>query len=112
MKLVVTAQGSELDSPVDPRFGRAKYFLVFDTDTQQAVPLDNAANLNAAHGAGVQSAKTVADTGAEAVISGNIGPKAFDALRAAGIAVYSGAEGSARDAVRQFTKGKLTEIRS
>ena len=59
MKVVVTAQGSNLDSPVDPRFGRARYFLLVDTDTGEFTTHDNVQNLNAAQGAGIQAAQTV-----------------------------------------------------
>ncbi len=60
MKIVVTAQGSNLDSPVDPRFGRARYFLLIDTDTGQFTAHDNVQNLNAPQGAGIPAAQTVA----------------------------------------------------
>jgi len=67
MKVVVTAQGNTLQSPVDPRFGRARYFLLVDTDTGQFTVHDNTQNLNVPQGAGIQSAQTVSRLGAEAV---------------------------------------------
>jgi predicted Fe-Mo cluster-binding NifX family protein len=107
MKVIVTAVGPTLDSPVDMRFGRAATLLLVDTETGAVEAHDNAQNLNAAQGAGIQAAETVSRLGAEAVLTGHCGPKAFRALQAAGIRVVVGARGTAREAVEQFTKGTL-----
>lgn len=109
MKLAVTSQGRELNSPVDPRFGRAKYFIVIDTETGDFSAADNSRNLNAAQGAGIQAGKNVVDLGAKAVITGHIGPKAFATLQAAGVQIYTGAAGTIADAVEQFKAGKLKQ---
>jgi predicted Fe-Mo cluster-binding NifX family protein len=108
MKIVVTSQGVDLDSAVDPRFGRARHFLLVDTETMQTTAHDNTQNLNAPQGAGIQAAQAVYNLGAGAVITGNVGPKAFATLRAAGIAVYLGASGTTREAIEQFRSGRLT----
>jgi predicted Fe-Mo cluster-binding NifX family protein len=110
MKIAITATGKEMSSAVDPRFGRAKFFLVVDTDTNESAAHDNAQNLNAAQGAGIQAAETVARLGAAAVITGNVGPKAFRALQAAGIRIYLSKEGAVADAIRAFQAGELTEV--
>jgi predicted Fe-Mo cluster-binding NifX family protein len=96
-----------MDSVVDPRFGRAKHFLLVDTETMLTTAHDNAQNLGAPQGAGIQAAQAVYNLGAGAVITGNVGPKAFTTLRAAGIAVYVGASGTAREAVEQFQANRL-----
>ena len=108
MKLAVTSQAGGLDSPVDPRFGRAKYFVLVDTDTGVFSAHDNAQNLNAPQGAGIQAAQTVAQLGAEAVLTGHVGPKAFTTLQAANIAVYTGVSGTITEAIEQFKSGRLT----
>jgi predicted Fe-Mo cluster-binding NifX family protein len=110
MKVVVTAQGTGLDSPVDPRFGRARYFVLVDTDSGEHAGHDNAQNLNAPQGAGIQAAQTVARLGAEAVLTGHVGPKAFATLRAAGIAIYAGASGTVREAIDGLTSGRLQPV--
>ena len=109
MKIAITAISKDLSSNVDPRFGRAKVFIVADTDTGAFTAHDNAQNLNAAQGAGIQAGETVARLGAQAVITGNIGPKAFRVLNAAGIKVYLAGEGTVSDAVRRFKAGELKE---
>jgi predicted Fe-Mo cluster-binding NifX family protein len=107
MKIAVTAQGQELDSAVDPRFGRAEWFLVVDTETGEATAHSNEQNLSAPQGAGIQAARIVIELAVAAVLSGNVGPKAFATLQAGNVAIYTGASGSVRDAVEQFNAGSL-----
>lgn len=110
MKIAVTATGNDLTCQTDARFGRAKTFIVVDTGTNEFAVHDNAQNLNAAQGAGVQSAETVARLGAEAVVSGNVGPKAFRALTAAGIKIYLFGGGTVAEAVEKFKAGELRQV--
>lgn len=107
MKIAITAQGTDLADPIDPRFGRAKYFIVIDPDTGEFEAHDNSQNLNAAQGAGIQASQNVAEQEVEAVVTGHVGPKAFAALKAADIKVYIGAKGSVKDALEQFQAGQL-----
>ena len=107
MKLVIASQGFALTSLVAPRFGRAKYLLVLHTDTGHVCPVDNEVNLNATQGAGIQSGRKVVELGAEAVITGQVGPKAFATLQAGGVSVFTGATGTVADAIEQFKAGDL-----
>ena len=107
MKVVATAQGMDLSSQVDPRFGRAKYFLLVDSDSGEITASVNNQNVNAAQGAGIQAAQNVLNLGAEAVITGNVGPKAFATLRAGGAAIYIGANGTVAEALEKFKAGEL-----
>lgn len=109
MKVAVCSTGNTLDSGIDPRFGRCAYFVIVDNETFDATAVENPATM-AAQGAGIQAAQTVASQGASAVIAGNFGPNAFQALNAAGIRVYTGAQGTVRDAVNQFNSGQLQEL--
>jgi len=107
MKVAITSTGEDLQSGVDPRFGRARWFVVVDTESDASEALDNEQNLNAMQGAGVQAAQNVSEAGVEAVITGNVGPKAFSVLGAAGIKIYTGATGTVADALEAFKAGKL-----
>lgn len=106
MLICVTAQGSGLDAHVDPTFGRARYFAFADPQTLACESVENAPG---AHGAGVQAAQLVADRHVAAVVTGSVGPNAFQGLAAAGIAVYVGATGSVRDAIRAYQSGSLRQ---
>ena len=108
MKIVITAQGTEMSDQVDPRFGRAKWFILFDTESGEHFALDNEQNLNAMQGAGIQAARNVQETGAEAVLTGTVGPKAFMTLEAAGVKVCTGVSGTVAEAVEKFKAGELT----
>lgn len=107
MRIVVTSIGKSADAEVDPRFGRASAFVLVDTETGETTSTDNSAGTQAAQGAGVQAAETVSRLGAECVITGHCGPKAFRALNAAGIQVYTGASGTVAEAIAQFKAGDL-----
>ena len=108
MRIAVTSTGRTLESDVDPRFGRAAYFLIGDSEGTDFTAIENE-NVAAAGGAGISSAKLVADAGAEAVLTGNCGPNAERSLRAANIKLYTGVKGTVAEAVELFRNGKLTE---
>jgi len=108
MKIAVTSTGKDLDSPMDPRFGRAAYILIVDTDTLDVEVLDNAENVNAFKGAGIQAASMVSDKSAEVLLTGYCGPKAFMTLEAAKIRVANDIEGTVEDAVKAFNEGKVS----
>lgn len=110
MKVAVSAQGNDLDALVDPRFGRARWFIFADTGTEEWSAHDNSANVGANGGAGVQAGTTVAEQGVEAVITGNVGPNAHKVLAAAGIAIYQAGNGvSVRDALAALARGQLAK---
>ena len=107
MKVAVTSQGKSLSSPVDPRFGRARWFIVVDTDNMEFEVFDNSQNMNAMQGAGVQAAENVAGLSVEYLITGHCGPKAFHGLSAAGIKIIVGASGTVSEAIEKFKNNEL-----
>jgi predicted Fe-Mo cluster-binding NifX family protein len=110
MKIAISAQGLSSDSPVDMRFGRAKAFVIYDSDHSAYSSIDNEQNLQAAQGAGIQSAAAVVNAGCSALITGHCGPKAFMALAKAGVEVYGTTDSSVKDATEAFLAGKLTKF--
>jgi len=108
MKIAVTAVGEGMDAQVDPRFGRAAYFALVETETMAYEAVENG-NVAAAGGAGINAAKAVIDAGAQAVLTGNCGPNAERTLRAGKVKLYTGVEGTVAAAVEQFKAGALTE---
>lgn len=108
-KIVVSAQGRSLDDPVDPRFGRAAFFLLVEPDSMSYEVIDNAASRGMAQGAGIQAAETVVNSGAKVVLSGYVGPKAYQALKAAGIQIGQDVDGgSVREAVEKYKSGAVS----
>jgi predicted Fe-Mo cluster-binding NifX family protein len=108
MKIAVTAKGTRLTDTVDPRFGRAQYILVVDSETLDVEVMDNSANVNAFKGAGIQAATMIADKGAEVLLTGYCGPNAFRTLEAAGIKVVSDVEGTVGDVVESYKTGSMS----
>jgi predicted Fe-Mo cluster-binding NifX family protein len=108
MKIAITAKSNILESDIDPRFGRCNYFLIVDLDTMNfdSVPNESA---KASGGAGIQAAQTIAKSGVEIVVTGNMGPNAFQTLSAAGIKVFTGASGTIIEAIEKYKKGELKE---
>jgi predicted Fe-Mo cluster-binding NifX family protein len=112
MKVAITAQNPSPESPVDSRFGRAPWLMIYDPQNESWESVDNSAGINAAHGAGIQAAQKIADQKAGILITGAIGPKAFQSLTAAGIKIYHGATGTVTEAMQAYLQGKLAEATS
>lgn len=104
MKICITTKGSTLESPIDPTFGRAQTFLFVDSVTRETEAVVNAPG---AHGAGVQAAQLMVEHGTAVILTGNVGPNAFQGLSAAGIDIYIGAKGTAQDALAAYEAGTL-----
>ena len=107
MKVAVTSRGTDLEAEVDPRFGRAAYIIIVDTSDFSFKALDNAENVNAFKGAGIQAATMVHDNQAEVLLTGFCGPNAFKTLEAVGVKVANDASGTVREAVQAFNDGKF-----
>ncbi len=110
MKVAVTSQGEDLSSEIDPRFGRAKWLIVVDTETGESEVHDNSVNLNAAQGAGIQTGQNIANLGVEAVITGNVGPNAFKTLNAANVRIFLAEKQTVDEAINALKAGRLKEV--
>lgn len=108
MRICVTAFSDKPDMAVDPRFGRCRYFIILESETMSYEVVENA-GLNAMGGAGIQAAQTIANKRVDVVITGNIGPNAFNVLSAAGIRTVTGASGTVKEVVERYKRGELRE---
>ncbi len=108
MKIAVSSTGKDLDSQIDPRFGRCQYFIIIDPETMAFETFENE-GLMASGGAGVQAAQFVAQKGIHALITGNLGPNAASALSASGIKVYLIPGGTIREVAEAYKSGALKE---
>ena len=110
MKIAVIAQGKDMLSEIDPRFGRAKWLIVIDSETGNFQAHDNAVNLNAIQGAGVQTGQNIANLDVEAVITSNVGPNAFKTLSKAGVKIFLADKQTVAEAVESLKAGKLKQV--
>ena len=108
MKICVTAIANNLDAQVDPRFGRCPYFIIVESETMKFEAIPNLSH-HAPSGAGIQAAQTVASKDAKVLITGNVGPNAFQALSSAGIKIVTGASGTVREVIERYKRGELKE---
>ncbi|RPJ08884.1 MAG: dinitrogenase iron-molybdenum cofactor biosynthesis protein [Spirochaetaceae bacterium] len=111
MKICITSQGKTLDAMVDPRFGRCACFIIADPDSFDFEAYDNSAAVSGG-GAGIQAGQFVAEKGVKALLTGNVGPNAFQVLSAAGIEMITGVSGTVREAIAGFKKGTMKSASS
>ncbi len=99
------------DSALEMRFGRAKYFVLYDTESREFSNYENQSSADAAQGAGIQAARNIVESGASAIISGHCGPKAFKALSAAAVKIFLIEEGglSVKAALEKYLSGQVAE---
>lgn len=106
--IAITSEGPSLDDRVDSRFGRAAGFLVVDLDTMDTRYISNGQSQVMAQGAGIQAAEIIARAGVDWVLTGFVGPKAFQALTAAGVKIGQNLEGlTVRQAMERFKSGSI-----
>jgi len=108
MRICVSAVENSLDAQVDPRFGRCPYFVIVDSETMQFEAISNIAS-GAVGGAGIQASQAIAGKDVKVLITGNVGPNAFQALSATGIKIVTGAFGTVREVVEKYKRGELRE---
>lgn len=112
MKIAITARGDALSSQMDERFGRCAYFIVLDTDNPDGFKAIKNDAAEAGGGAGIRAAQMVIDAGVQAVVSGNFGPKAFDALSAADVGLYAVSASTVSEALDIFRDNKARHLES
>ena len=107
MKIAVSSYGKDLNSQIDPRFGRCAYFLIVNTEDMSFEAFENK-GVSLTGGAGIQAGQFVISKGAKAVITGNCGPKAVQTLSAAGVELFTGHPGSVIEALKKYKSADLT----
>jgi predicted Fe-Mo cluster-binding NifX family protein len=106
MKVIVSSTGSDVDSVISPVFGRAKFYLLVNTEDFSFDSFENPA-VTQSGGAGIQAAQFVLKKKPESVISSNIGPNAYEVLTAGSVPCYIATDGTVRETVEAFNRGEL-----
>ena len=107
MWIAITSKGTKLSAEVDHRFGRCRYFILYELETGNFKTRKNPYAISLKR-AGIQVAKKVTEEDVKVVLTGHVGPNAFETLSSAGIKVYTNISGKVSDAVLQFIGGMLT----
>lgn len=112
-KIAVTSEGPTLDDRVDPRFGRAAGFVVADPESMETHYVDNGVSQGLSQGAGIQAAELMAREGVGVLLTGSVGPKAFQALQAAGVTIVQDLSNmTVREAIDAYADGKTSAAAS
>ena len=109
MRIVVSSEGDGLDATASTVFGRCPIYLFIDTQTLEFESVANPA-VSQGGGAGIQAAQFVVNRGAQAVLTGNLGPNALEVFQAAGVSGYLVPEGTVRQAVAAYDAGRLAPL--
>ncbi|RKD34260.1 NifB/NifX family molybdenum-iron cluster-binding protein [Thermohalobacter berrensis] len=109
MKICLSSTGKGIESKLDIRFGRCQYFVIVDTETNEAKAIYNK-GADSPQGAGVTAADTVLEQGVDVVITGNVGPNAMKLLSKGDIEIYKGTENSLKDNIEKFKEKSLNKI--
>lgn len=109
MKVVITANGTDLEAQASPVFGRCPAYVLVDTETMQFEGLENPA-IATPSGAGIQAAQFVIERGGQAIVTGNMGPNAYGVFQASGVPVYLFGGGTVQEAVEAYVAGRLEPV--
>lgn len=112
MKIAVTSQGENLEDMVDQRFGRARYFIIYDIEKKEFRTIDNIENMKTMQGAGVQAAQDIIKEKVDVLLTGNPGPKAYSLLVGSNIMIFYAAGISVKEAIENWKNSKLEPIDS
>jgi predicted Fe-Mo cluster-binding NifX family protein/predicted DNA-binding protein (UPF0251 family) len=110
MKIAITSTDGTMEGMVDERFGRARKIIVYDVGTDNFEVAENSTQMNLAQGAGIQAAQNVVNLGVGTVISGHLGPKAFQVLQVAGVEAYSAVNMTVANAIKNYREGSLNKL--
>lgn len=109
MKIAIPVDNKDMESDVCISFGRAPYFLIYDTQSNESLFVVNTA-ADSAGGAGIKAAQIIVDNGVEAILTPRCGEKAANVIEAASIKLYRSIDSSVRDNVKAFIDGKLSPL--
>lgn len=109
MKIALPVDSNSRETGICASFGRAPYFLIYETETKKSTFIDNSA-IASQGGAGIKAAQAIIDQGATILITPRCGENAAEVITAAGIKIYKTTSDSVADNIAAFTQGKLTVL--
>ncbi len=109
MKLCITSQGDNLESQIDTRFGRCQYFIIADSETLEFEAVKNP-NIDGMGGVGIQSGQLMSEKEVKVVLTGNVGPNAFQTLQAAKVDIITGISGTVKEVIEKYKTGELKPV--
>lgn len=108
MLIAITATENSMQADIDPRFGRAAYYMIINTATDEIIAHNNSDGINASNGAGTGAAQTLSEYGVEALYTGRVGPKAAAVLDQAKIPYHENITGTVHQVLEQIKTDTVT----
>ena len=109
MKMTISASGTKITDLLDGRFGRCDYFQLYNTETRESESIENDGK-SSSQGAGIAASQQIVDAGAEVLITGSLGPNAYNILADSGIVSYSAGDMTVEEAISAYREGRLEKI--
>jgi len=110
MKIAISAAGKNIEDLLDPRFGRCEYFQIHDTENSDIKIIENQGKLSSG-GAGIAAAQQLLDEKVQVIVTGNLGPNAFEIIEKADIKAYKCSNISIKEALDKCLNNQLEEIK-
>lgn len=110
MKIAISAEEKNIDSLIDVRFGRCEYFQIHDTNSKEVIVVENS-GLTCSGGAGIVASQQLIDENVNVIITGNLGPNAFEIIEKAEVRAYKCGKISVKSALKKFGDNELEEIK-
>lgn len=110
MKIAVSAAGKTIEDLLDMRFGRCEYFQIHDTESGDIKVLENTGQ-KASGGAGIAASNQLVDENIDVIITGNLGPNAFEIIEKSGVKSYKCSSIAVGEAIEKYKSGELEEIK-
>ncbi|WP_138203565.1 NifB/NifX family molybdenum-iron cluster-binding protein [Haloimpatiens lingqiaonensis] len=111
MKIAVSASGKAVYDLLDVRFGRCEYFQIHDTENGEVKVVENSGKISGG-GAGIAAAQQLIDEGIDTIITGNLGPNAFEIIEKADVKVYKSEGISISEVLKKHKNGELSELKT
>ncbi|WP_321494217.1 NifB/NifX family molybdenum-iron cluster-binding protein [uncultured Desulfobacter sp.] len=114
MKLCITSTGKEINANVDPRFGRAPWFLIIDTDTGNIIEAVENHAATQGQGAGISATNLLSDKNIDAILTGAVGPNAAQVFQTTGISLVEGLspQDTVQEALAKFKQGSYAQAKT
>ena len=109
MRIAIPVDDNTMNTSICISFGRTPYFLIYDTETQNAVFLDNSA-VALQGGAGIKASQTIVDNKADVLLTPRCGENAAEVLRAANVKIYETDGNKLMQNIEFFGNGKLKPL--
>lgn len=107
MTIAIPVEDKSISTNVCVSYGRAPYFLIYDTDTKESTFVNNSA-ASSTGGAGIKASQIIVDNKVNALLTPRCGENAAAVLEVAGIKIYKTSSISVKENINAFIADELS----